>query len=146
MSDTKEASAPILSEQLCFALYSTSRAITKAYASLLDDLGLTYPQYIVMLVLWEGDGLSPRELSRRLEIDRATMTPLIQRLEKMDLVRKTRDRADDRMLQVFLTDAGDVMRRQVFDMPERLGCALGISEQDAEILLRDVKRLRASIG
>ncbi|MFQ6554245.1 MarR family winged helix-turn-helix transcriptional regulator [Aestuariibius insulae] len=146
MSDAVEAPAPLLEEQLCFALYSTSRAITKVYAGLLEDLGLTYPQYAAMLVLWESDGITVQAIADRLELEGATATPLIQRLEKMDLVRKARSKIDARAQDVFLTETGYAMRAHAIDMPDRLGCALGVSDQDAKALLEGIRSLRNSMA
>src|SRR5439155_24290568 len=85
-----------LDRQLCFALYSSSLAMTKLYKPLLDPLGLTYPQYLVMLVLWEGDGIAVSELGQRLQLDSGTLTPLLKRLEASGLVQRRRDSADER--------------------------------------------------
>src|SRR5438270_12845677 len=98
--------ALLLDNQLCFALYSTSLAMTKLYKPLLDELGLTYPQYLVMLVLWEGDGLMVSELGQRLYLDSGTLTPLLKRLEASGLVSRMRDVDDERRVRVHLTAAG----------------------------------------
>ncbi|MEM9422468.1 MAG: MarR family transcriptional regulator [Pseudomonadota bacterium] len=142
MSEVETKSPPLLDLQLCFALYSTSRAITKVYAGLLEDLGLTYPQYLVMLVLWEKDGLSVQEIADRLRMEGATATPLIQRIERMGLVEKRRNRIDERRMDVLLTREGRDMGAKVLDMPERLGCALNVSNEKAHQLLDDIVALR----
>ena len=136
----------LLDQQLCFALYATSRAFTKVYADLLADLDLTYPQYVAMLVLWERDGLSVQEIADRLELEGATATPLIQRLEKLGLVSKKRSAKDERRLDVFLTEKGKAMRLRAQDVPERLGCAVGVSDAKAALLLDELKALRASMS
>ena len=98
--------AMLLENQLCFALYSTSLAMTKVYKPLLDELGLTYPQYVVMLVLWEGDGLMVAEIGERLFLDSGTLTPLLKRLQSASLITRFRDPEDERCLSVNLTAAG----------------------------------------
>src|ERR1700733_13776837 len=100
MMDEKDALK--LDSQLCFALYSTTHALTKAYAPLLERLGLTYPQYLVMLVLWESEGLTVKELGERLQLDSGTLTPLLKRLEAAGLVRRERDRRDERQVRIGL--------------------------------------------
>src|SRR6185295_13316857 len=92
-----------LDHQLCFALYSSSLAMTKLYKPLLDPLGLTYPQYLAMLVLWEGDAVSVSELGQRLQLDSGTLTPLLKRLEASGWVERERDSADERRVRVHLT-------------------------------------------
>src|SRR5687767_16035130 len=99
-----------LDRQLCFALYSASLAMTKFYKPLLDPLGLTYPQYLVMLVLWEGDGITVSQLGDRVALDSGTLTPLLKRLEASDLVRRLRDTADERRVLLQLTPAGRALK------------------------------------
>lgn len=144
MSEIKSKSPPLLDQQLCFALYSTSRAITKVYADLLRDLGLTYPQYLVMLVLWEQDELSVQEIADRLRMEGATATPLIQRIERMGLVEKRRSTTDERCMLVYLTHKGLAMGARTLDMPHRLGCALNVSSEKAHQLLDDIIAFRAA--
>src|SRR5689334_3586565 len=95
--------ALLLDNQVCFALYSASLAMTKLYKPLLDELGLTYPQYLVMLVLWEGDGLMVSELGQRLSLDSGTLTPLLKRLETSGLITRIRAVEDERRVHVTLT-------------------------------------------
>ena len=146
MSDPSTGSPLLLDEQLCFAFYSLSRAFTKVYSGLLGDLGLTYPQYLTMLVLWEEDGLSVQRIADRLELEGATATPLIRRIERLGLVHKRRDPDDERRLNVFLTDAGKALRARALDIPKRLGCAVGLSDAEAERLLRRLRSVRAGMG
>lgn len=146
MPETIDNPIVLLDQQLCFALYATSRAFTKVYADLLNDLGLTYPQYVAMLALWERDGLSVQEIADRLELEGATATPLVQRLEKLGLVFKKRSMRDERRQDVFLTDEGKAMRLRAQDIPKRLGCAVGISNEKAALLLQELNALRLSIG
>src|SRR3954470_3664742 len=99
-------SALLLDNQLCFALYSASLAMTKLYKPLLDELGLTYPQYLVMLALWERDGSTVSELGQRLYLDSGTLTPLLKRLEAAGLVSRVRSTEDERRVHLRLTSAG----------------------------------------
>ena len=100
----------LLDSQLCFALYSTSLAMNKVYRKLLGGLDLTYPQYLVMLVLWEGDGITVTDIGERLFLDSATLTPLLKRLEAAGLVSRTRAQADERQVIVALTRQGRELR------------------------------------
>ena len=114
-----------LDNQLCFALYSTSLAMTRLYKPLLDELGLTYPQYLVMLVLWEKDGLMVSELGERLYLDSGTLTPLLKRLEASGLVSRLRDVADERRVHITLSPAGRKLKTQAAKIP---GCILTASQ------------------
>jgi DNA-binding MarR family transcriptional regulator len=117
--------ALLLDNQLCFALYSASLAMTKLYKPLLDELGLTYPQYLVMLVLWERDGLMVSELGERLYLDSGTLTPLLKRLEAAGLVARTRDVQDERRVHISLTAAGRKLKARAQKIP---GCVLSASQ------------------
>ena len=101
-----------LSNQLCFAVYSTAHAFNRVYKPLLDRLGLTYPQYLVMLVLWERDGVPVKEIGERLFLDSGTLTPLLKRLEAAHLVKRTRSAADERQVLISLTSQGQSMRER----------------------------------
>ena len=114
-----------LDNQLCFALYSTSLAMTRLYKPLLDELGLTYPQYLAMLVLWEKDGLMVSELGERLYLDSGTLTPLLKRLEASGLVARLRDVADERRVHITLSPAGRKLKTQAAKIP---GCILTASQ------------------
>ena len=145
MTDLLETSPPLIDQQLCFALYSTSRAITKVYAGLLEELNLTYPQYLTMLVLWESDGLSVQEIADRLHLEGATVTPLVKRIENMGLIHKKRSTSDERRLEVHLTEKGAALQSVASKVPERLGCALNLSNEKAHRLLIEITALRESI-
>lgn len=108
-----------LDRQLCFALYAASLAMTKAYKPLLAPLGLTYPQYLVMLVLWEGDGITVSQLGARLTLDSGTLTPLLKRLEALALVQRQRDTADERRVLLRLTAAGQALLAEVLPPMQR---------------------------
>jgi MarR family transcriptional regulator, organic hydroperoxide resistance regulator len=119
-----------LDEQLCFALYAASRAVVQTYGPLLEPLGLTYPQYLVMLVLWEDDGPSVKRLGERLHLDSGTLTPLLKRLEARKLVERRRASADERVVHIHLTAQGRALRRKAAAIPrEILRCSqLSIDE------------------
>ncbi|BAN25889.1 MarR family winged helix-turn-helix transcriptional regulator [Caballeronia insecticola] len=135
-----------LDQQLCFALYSTSLAMTKTYKPLLEKLGLTYPQYLTMLVLWESDDLTVKEIATRLSLDSATMTPLLKRLEAQGYVERVRGVEDERQVHIRLTDAGRVLRQSAREIPMEIYCASG-SDINAMLRLRgDLVRLRASLN
>ncbi|MCJ0701972.1 MarR family transcriptional regulator [Frigoribacterium faeni] len=125
MSDT--ARTPLLDEQICFALYSASRALTSRYRDLLEPLGITYPQYLVLLVLWEDGETGVSGLGQRLHLDSGTLSPLLRRLEAQGLVSRRRGSVDERAVQVALTPAGDALRSEAASIPERICEATGLS-------------------
>jgi DNA-binding MarR family transcriptional regulator len=120
-----EAKLLALDNQFCFALYSTSHAMTKTYKPLLDRLGLTYPQYLVMLVLWEQDGILVKDIGARLFLDSGTLTPLLKRLESNGLVARNRDPQDERQVRISLSPEGRALRAKAQEIPEQLLCATG---------------------
>ena len=130
-----------LDMQLCFPLYAAARAVTQAYAPLLAKLGLTYPQYLVMLVLWETDGLTVKALGERLFLDSGTLTPLLKRLEAQGLVRRERSTEDARSVHVHLTSPGRAMRRKAVAVPEAMVCKMGLTQEELSRLRGDVRRL-----
>ncbi len=115
----------MLDNQLCFALYSTSLAMTKMYKPLLDEMGLTYPQYLAMLVLWERDGLMVSELGERLFLDSGTLTPLLKRLETSGYIKRLRDVNDERRVHITLTSSGRKLKTRAAKVP---GCILSASQ------------------
>lgn len=135
----------LLDNQLCFALHSTSLLMTKVYKPLLQALGLTYPQYLAMMVLWEEDGLTVGEISNRLLTDPGSLTPLLKRLEAEGLLSRTRSREDERVVVVELTDAGRALQDKAMDIPQ---CILGASGLDIEQLRKlqgDLLALRGNL-
>ncbi len=135
-----------LDEQLCFALYSTSLAMTKAYKPLLDKLALTYPQYLTMLVLWESDDVTVKEIATRLNLDSATITPLLKRLEAQGYLERVRGVEDERLVYIRLTKAGTSLKRAARDVPAEIFCA---TQQTPEFLVRlrdDLTRLRGTLN
>lgn len=131
-----------LDHQLCFALYSSSLAMTKLYKPLLDPLNLTYPQYLAMLVLWERDAIAVSELGQRLQLDSGTLTPLLKRLEANGLIQRERDRADERRVLLRLTAAGRALKARAAKVPPQVACAAGCSLDELATLTQRLKRLR----
>jgi MarR family transcriptional regulator, organic hydroperoxide resistance regulator len=123
-----------LDNQLCFALYAASRALTRAYAPLLEPLGITYPQYVVFLSLWERDGLPVHELGTCLGLDSGTLTPLLKRLEQRELVERRRDSEDERVVKIFLTAAGKALRTKARRIPLAIAHKSGFDVTDPKQL------------
>lgn len=109
-----------LNNQICFPLYSVSRLITKAYKPYLDEMGLTYPQYLVLMVLWENDNLPVNQISKKLLLDTNTLSPLLKRMEKMEMVQRARSLPDERCVIVQLTDKGKKLKAKAASVPEKL--------------------------
>ncbi len=130
-----------LENQLCFALYATSRAITNVYRPVLDEMGLSYPQYLVMLVLWEDDGLTVSEIGDRLFLDSGTLTPLLKRLEARGLVTRRRDKVDERQVRIELTLEGARLKRRARAMSQTLQCKLQLPIGKVEQLRSELKEL-----
>ncbi len=135
-----------LDNQLCFALYSASLAMTRLYKPLLEDLGLTYPQYLAMLVLWERDGLMVSELGERLSLDSGTLTPLLKRLESMGLVARIRAVDDERRVHINLTAAGRRLKGRAARIPECILSASQCSIPELVSLTQQVQALRQRLA
>ena len=135
-----------LDEQLCFALYSTGLALNKVYRRLLAPLGLTYPQYLVMLVLWERDGLTVSEIGEKLFLDSATLTPLLKRLEASGLVTRTRASHDERQVIVELSDEGRALKARARAVPPELLCASECSHDEIAAMKQQLESLREALG
>ncbi|MET3108721.1 DNA-binding MarR family transcriptional regulator [Oxalobacteraceae bacterium GrIS 2.11] len=131
-----------LDSQLCFALYSTSLAMTKVYKPLLAELELTYPQYVVMLVLWENDGLMVSEIGERLFLDSGTLTPLLKRLESGGFITRVRDTADERRVHIKLTAAGRTLKKKAGKIPACLVTLLQCDVKEILSLTQDLRTLR----
>ncbi len=129
-----------LDHQLCFALYSASLAMTRLYKPLLTDLGLTYPQYLALLVLWEVDGLRVTDLGERLFLDSGTLTPLLKRLEQNGLVRRQRSQIDERQVHIHLTEAGRALKETAAAVP---GCILQATQCSLSEVLELTQRVQA---
>lgn len=134
-----------LDNQLCFAVYSTSLAIGKLYKPLLRELGLTYPQYLIMLVLWEEDGITATRLGQRLVQDLGALSPVIKRLATQGLIRRERSRDDDRKIQLHLTDDGRALRDKAQSIPDRVLCASGLDEDQARQLKSQLEAVRRTL-
>jgi DNA-binding MarR family transcriptional regulator len=132
--------------QLCFALYSASRAMTAAYRPILGEMNLTYPQYLVMLVLWEEERVTVSRLGERLQLDSGTLSPLLKRLEVNGFVRRARSADDERLVDVTLTPAGRRLERKAQCIPERLFSSTGITEREAADLRDAVRQLTDALN
>ena len=117
-----------LKNQLCFALYAATNAITRAYRSRLSRIGITYSQYLVMMVLWEADGITVKNIAQQLYLDSPTITPLLKRLESAGFVNRQRNAIDERVVNVFLTDAGRTIQARVAEMQKGVACQTGMPE------------------
>lgn len=135
-----------LDNQLCFALYSSSLTMTKLYKPVLEKLSLTYPQYLVMLSLWERDGLTVSELGERLFLDSGTLTPLLKRMEASGLLQRERAREDERRVIVSLTPAGRRMKSSAHVVPEEILCATQCSLDEVIELTQRLQKLRSSLA
>ena len=127
----------LLRDQVCFALYSASRAVTGAYRPLLDELGLTYPQFLVLLALWERDGRTVSDIGEALSLDSGTLSPLLKRLEGAGLVDRRRESGDERRVTVHLTEAGGALRERAKNVPARIAEAARLTPDQLREL-RDV--------
>ena len=125
-----------LGNQLCFPLYACSREIVKKYHPLLDEIGLTYTQYIVMLVMWEDRKISVKQLGERLYLDSGTLTPVLKSLEAKGFVTRRRSAEDERVLIVELTEEGESLRETAVDIPPRIGCCVQLTPDEAGELYR----------
>jgi DNA-binding MarR family transcriptional regulator len=134
-----------LSRQLCFAVYSTAHAFNRFYKPLLEPLGLTYPQYLVMLVLWEQDGLTVKEIGHQLHLDSGTLTPVLKRLQAMGYVQRSRDLPDERQVRVTLTQRGREIRKQAVPGRREVVCASGRTEEQIQALKRELNQLRDAL-
>ncbi len=137
--------AALLDNQLCFSLYATSMAVSRTYKPLLDALGITYPQYLVLLTLWEQDGLTVGGIAARLGLESSTVTPLVKRLEAAGLVTRARNPADERQVQVRPTERGLALRQQCGCLAEALIARSGMAGNRLAALNQDVKALRDAL-
>jgi DNA-binding MarR family transcriptional regulator len=138
--------ALLLDNQVCFALYSASLAMTKLYKPLLDNIGLTYPQYLVMMVLWEQDGLGVSELGERLFLDSGTLTPLLKRLESAGLLSRLRDAQDERRLRIRLSPAGRTLRDRAQAIPTCVLQSTQCTLPELIALTQQLQRLRQQLN
>ena len=134
-----------LDNQLCFALYATVHSYNKIYKPLLDPMELTYPQYLAMLVLWQRDNLTVKELGQRLLLDSSTLTPLLKRLETAGRVRRTRDLEDERQVRITLTSEGRALKDLAAPIPQEINLATGLGVQRIASLRAELNILRAGL-
>ena len=135
----------LLADQMCFALCTASRAVTALYRTLLDELGLTYPQYLVMLVLWERGASPIKDLASALHTDYGTLSPLLKRLEVAGFLRRQRRSDDERSVEIVLTDVGTALRHQAEGIPSVIGDAMGLDQKTFATLGAALRQLTASV-
>jgi DNA-binding MarR family transcriptional regulator len=140
-----EPDALSLSNQLCFTVYATAHAFARVYRPLLEPLGLTYPQYLVMLALWEEDGRSVGAIGHALQLDSGTLTPLLKRLQGLGLVRRERAGDDERRVVVRLTPAGQALKARASGVPAGVLCAMGGDMAEVSAVKAGLERLRARL-
>ena len=134
-----------LDDFLCFAIYSAGHAFNRVYKPLLDALSLTYPQYLVMVALWECDGQTVSQVGDRLLLESSTLTPLLKRLESAGLVRRERVREDERQVKVHLTETGGLLKKRAAKIPSAIGCAADLAVEDVKNLTTEISKLRAKL-
>ncbi|WP_346884178.1 MarR family transcriptional regulator [Clostridium sp. UBA4395] len=134
-----------LENQICFSLYAASREVIKLYKSILDKHNLTYTQYLAMLVLWEEEKMTVKDIGKRLHLDSGTLTPLLKKLESMGLITRHRDVNDDRVVIIELTEAGLKLKSEILDVPGEVFCRLNISNDEAKELKRNLDNLLQSL-
>ena len=142
---SKPADPLLLREQLCFALYSTMLGMNKVYRKLLRELGVTYPQYLVLLVLWEHAELTVSEIGAQLFLDSATLTPLLKRMEAQGLLVRNRAKSDERQVVVNLTEEGNALKRRAKAVPEGVFCATECSLDELASIRDQLLRLRDTL-
>ena len=135
------AGTPKLENQLCFALYSASRATIDVYRPLLDELGITYPQYLVLLILWERGTCAVKDIGNLLHLDSGTLSPLLKRLESAGFIKRRRRAEDERVVDISLTAQGQELQNLAISIPEKFACELGLSFQDYLTLMEGLKKL-----
>ncbi len=151
MKDRKEASeggeydALLLRNQLCFPLYAAAKEVVRLYKPFLDEIGLTYTQYIAMMALWESRSLSVKELGERLYLDSGTLTPLLKKMEAQGLVIRTRSAADERSVIVTLTEQGEALKQRAVQVPAKMSKCILLSDEEAKTLYDLLYRVLRSV-
>ncbi|OAS21341.1 MarR family winged helix-turn-helix transcriptional regulator [Paenibacillus oryzisoli] len=135
-----------LENQLCFSLYASSRAITRMYRPLLEELGITYPQYLVLLVLWEQKESTVKELSEKLDLDSGTLTPMLKRMETQKLLVRNRSQEDERVVLIRITEAGLALYDQALCIPQTLFASSGLSQEEIVSFNEQLKRIITSVN
>lgn len=141
-----EIDAPPLADQLCFDLYAASRAVTSAYRPVLADLGIAYPQYLVLIVLWERESCTVRDIADTLRLDHGTLTPLLRRMEQAGLVARHRDHSDERFVVVSLSEKGSALRVHASRIHCDMKDALALSEEQFAALQGTLRTLTARVS
>lgn len=134
-----------LDDFLCFAVYSANHAFNRVYKPLLDRIGLTYPQYLVMVTLWSGDGLTVGQIGEKIMLETNTLTPMLKRLEGAGLVRRVRDAQDERQVRIFLTEAGKTLQAEAHAVPQEMGLCLARDRKSVERLTGELAALRDTL-
>ncbi|WP_438864294.1 MarR family winged helix-turn-helix transcriptional regulator [Neptunicella sp.] len=134
-----------LHNQLCFALYSTSLAMSRLYKPLLAELDLTYPQYLIMMLLWEHDGITITNISKLLHQEKGALSPVIKRLEKQQLITRQRNEHDDRLVNIYLTQAGIALKERAANIPNKVLCSTGLEVSDALSLKAQLEQVRSHL-
>ena len=142
---SEDAVKPKLEQQLCFAIYSTMHAVNKAYQPLLEKLKLTYPQYLAMLVLWEGGDVTVKQLGERLFLDSGTLTPLLKRLEAAGFVHRARDPKDERRVRLTLTEKGKALWACAQPVPSQIAAAMGRPPEDLKAVRKELRKIRNAL-
>src|SRR5918997_1265834 len=135
-----------LDRQLCFAAYSVSQAFNRVYKPGLDRIGLTYPQYLVLLVLWEQDDQTVNQIGKQLHLDSGTLTPLLKRLEAAGIVRRQRDTQDERQVRISITVKGSGLKEQAAEARKGVACATGLPAREIQAFRDELIRLRNSLN
>lgn len=130
-----------LDNQLCFALYAATHSLTRAYRSALERSGITYTQYLVMLVLWENNNISVGKIAQRLELDSGTLTPMLKRLETAGLVKRVRNIDDERIVEISLTEAGNLLQHEIAQVQQGVACKTGLGIEEFKQLTDALHRL-----
>lgn len=135
-----------LENQLCFPLYACAKEIVRKYKPYLDEIDLTYTQYIAMLVLWEHKTMNVKTLGEYLYLDSGTLTPVLKKLEQKGYVKRTRDQGDERILNVFLTEDGEVLKEKALSIPQKMGNCFTLKREEAEVLHNVLYKLLSQVS
>ena len=130
-----------LENQICFPLYVIAKQITGLYRPFLDELDITYPQYLVMMTLWENDGLAVNNIGEKLYLDSGTLTPLLKRLEAKGFIMRKRKKEDERVVQVFISESGKALQQKACEIPAKMHQKVGVSKEDWAELSNSVKKI-----
>jgi DNA-binding MarR family transcriptional regulator len=137
---------PKLENQLCFSLYVISKEITGMYRPILEELNITYSQYLVMMILWEKEGLTVSQIGEKLYLDSGTLTPLLKRLETKNYILRQRKKEDERVVEVFLTKSGNDLKQKVCSIPRKMKEKLNLNDKDLEELKTTINKLLIKIS